>query len=1067
MIGGFYVLAEMLTRDRGAAGIAALAGFLNVDFLVRMVGGHNTALMPIALAPWILIGTFRVVNSGDRAWVGLTVLATAAASAYDVRWVLPVFAIAAILALTMASSSGGYNPKLRFLAISACAIGLVLPNLPWLFASMAGNGFSPAPPASYESPIWVQRLSFATLWDALAVWNPSFGTSFNEGPVVLSHLPTWGGFFSLAVFLAVVTSRRRLAFVFFALYVVGALLYTGSHPPLGGMYVWAFQHIPFFSLYREPLKFGAATSLCASIVLAYGIAALRPGSFARTAGVVTVCALIVALATPVIHKSGLLVTRSPDPAYDLLQRAISRDQHFSRVLWLPQRSRWVSGSALHPVANGPWLGIYDWNIFRWQRGFDDDVIDYVRTPLFIQLLRWGAFRYVVLDCTTEVDATVRTDSFSCSKIAIELARRDALRRIMVAGPLTLYRITGPVAPALWSSPQALLANGPPLSLNAGALTDAFEKLFPVILSADAKQTARPSRQILFDDAVRSNSAADSIERIAGADSIDSGPNTGDAVIDRRPLEATGLHLRGTAKGPSTIAFDGTLAETLPKPIDRLNEIPRATILDRGAVDSVRHPSTWTRGLELSGFAIPIYEKPALRIVASRVASDVLFATVFELRDRSASHTYLLMGPPFRGGDPPVGELDIRDWLFRTIVENPRYDAALGRNDGFDRLQLVRIRLVQLSAPVHATQKFSLAVRAWNSIRGYPVRSVRLADALHYTCACTMSRAGSSERFVFTRFGRRRAGWMQGIVAIHARPTSYTAIISKTTRDTIAGTTVVAGQPFLVRRSQISSINPAPDAALIDLHFALPASGVLLLRGIVTPNVTLQLFVHTYLGHKNTWIAADIPYARAGRERAFFVRFDILATVRRAGYDRIGDAMILLKYVDPKKTQPAIVGLTDATAVSNRLGISRKANLSVSRGVVNTMLATGQVPLAVRFSSGANVQPSWHGQQSVPSARMRFSSQTGDRWLIFSHGFNPAWTLTDASGGPINATHFRVFGTLNAWYVPGGLRGSYQIIYTADSSARAGGAVALAGVCAAIALMLVPRSAGKRPAESEK
>ncbi len=801
------------------------------------------------------------------------------------------------------------------------------------------------------------------------------------------------------------------------------------------------------------------------MVLAYGVAALRAGSLARPVAVVAVCAIIGALAAPVMHKPGLLITRSADPAYGVAQQMISKDPQFSRVLWLPQRSRWVTGSALHPVANAPWLGVYDWNSFRWQRGFDDDVINYAYTPLFSQLLRWGAFRYVVLDCSTEVDATIRTDSFSCSKLAIEL-RRPELRPIMVAGPLTVYRMTGSLAPALWSTRRAVLANGPPLSLNAGALLHVFDKIFPDILSGDTKRTAPLTRQVLFDGG-RSNAPAAPVERIVGADAVDFGPNAGDAVINGRALEAMELRLRGRADGSSTVSFDGTLAETIPQFVGHLKEIAPASILARGTDRTVMRPSYWTVGTEVSGFAIPIYEKPALRIVTSRIMSEGLFATLFELRDRPAGRRYVLVGPTFQGRAPPLAEIDIRDWLFRTVVENPRYDAVLGRNDGFDRLELVRVRLVRVGMSTNPEQKISLAVRALNSTAGYPVRSVRLADAARYSCACARRTMGASQRLVLRAPGERRTGWMRGIVAIHARPASYTGIISTITRDLISGTTIVAGQPFSVRRSQVSAINPAPDAALIDLHLSSPAAGVLLLRGAVTPTVTLQLFLHGYMAGRNAWVAADIPYASVGRQRPFTVRMDLLAAVRRAGYDRIGDVMVLLKYRDPRERRPAVIDLTDAAVVSDRPGPSPKASLRVVKNQVNTTLAAGQVPLAVRFSDGTRVSDSQHILQVVPSAITRFSSHTGDRWLVFSEAFNPAWILVDQKGAPINATHLRAFGTLNAWYVPEGLHGSYQIIYTADALARAGAAIALAAVCAALALVLWPFAAGKRPGQSEK
>ena len=114
---------------------------------------------------------------------------------------------------------------------------------PLVIASVGAQGsLSPAPPASYGNPIWVERLSYATLWDSFAIWNPTFGSDFDRGPLVISHLQVWwSALFVAAIVTSVTLSRRALAVVFFFLYLLGVFLYKGSQPPAGGFYIWAFS----------------------------------------------------------------------------------------------------------------------------------------------------------------------------------------------------------------------------------------------------------------------------------------------------------------------------------------------------------------------------------------------------------------------------------------------------------------------------------------------------------------------------------------------------------------------------------------------------------------------------------------------------------------------------------------------------------------------------------------------------------------------------------------------------------------------------------------------------------
>src|SRR5438034_10791948 len=109
-------------------------------------------------------------------------------------------------------------------------------------------------------------------------------------------------------------------------------------------------------------------------------------------------------------------------------------------------------------------------------------------------------------------------------------------------------------------------------------------------------------------------------------------------------------------------------------------------------------------------------------------------------------TYILVGPLFGQSAVPRAEIDVRDWLFRTVIQNKTYDGLLGLNDGFDALTLVRVWVVQIDLGGHSRQRFSLAVRARTPSKGYAVRSVRAFPSSGFACACSKARIAGGTSF---------------------------------------------------------------------------------------------------------------------------------------------------------------------------------------------------------------------------------------------------------------------------------------------------------------------------------
>jgi len=371
----------------------------------------------------------------------------------------------------------------------------------------------------------------------------------------------------------------------------------------------------------------------------------------------------------------------------------------------------------------------------------------------------------------------------------------------------------------------------------------------------------------------------------------------------------------------------------------------------------------------------------------------------------------------------------------------------------DRLTL-RVRLLQLTPGVTG-QHFLLSIRATDPGDGYAVRSGRRFPVSNFSCACVKRNIFGHFDVTFGRPGQKTAHWRQGAVAIHASSGDLTAIISSETPSKISGLTIV-GAPFSIARRDVRSVAPAPDFAVIDTHIHTAAAGVLVVRGIASSGEGARIVLQVVTGRSPGWIMP--PVSTSAQRSSFTQRVDLFAAVQRAGYDKISDVLIFINHLNPRDRFPLQFTVSDVAVVSNATGPSISSPLEFHNRVVATRLGTGIVPLALRFSHGQGIRNSVHRDTIGLSVNTGFSDHSGNRWLVFSQRFDTGWNLLAENGEGIPAVHIPAFGMLNAWYIPGGLHGTYKLSYLPDRAARFGAFLALAGalLCGVLVLSLFRR-----------
>ena len=105
--------------------------------------------------------------------------------------------------------------------------------------------------------------------------------------------------------LAVDAETRYVSFLFLILGAGGFFLALGDQGPTGWLFLWAYNHVPFFALMREPEKFLMLLALAYSVFFGWGVEYIsKLKLFTSTFGNFTVAA-VVAVALPLGYSANI------------------------------------------------------------------------------------------------------------------------------------------------------------------------------------------------------------------------------------------------------------------------------------------------------------------------------------------------------------------------------------------------------------------------------------------------------------------------------------------------------------------------------------------------------------------------------------------------------------------------------------------------------------------------------------------------------------------------------------------------------------------------------------------
>ncbi len=216
----------------------------------------------------------------------------------------------------------------------------------------------------------VKFLSFASFSQSFSLLHPNwpeniFGkTYFMKAEFILLPIIAYSSllFFRLIVRKDAEQNAERRRILFFALLgIVGAFLAKGANPPFGGIYLWLFENIPGFVMFRDPTKFYLLVALSYSILIPFSIYSvcgwvnsklqLKSQSYLPIILLTFFIVYWVILIHPAIfgQLGGTFKKYEVPKEYIELKDFLYKQPEFFRTLWVPRRQRFSFVSDIHPA----------------------------------------------------------------------------------------------------------------------------------------------------------------------------------------------------------------------------------------------------------------------------------------------------------------------------------------------------------------------------------------------------------------------------------------------------------------------------------------------------------------------------------------------------------------------------------------------------------------------------------------------------------------------------------------------------------------------------------------------
>lgn len=190
--------------------------------------------------------------------------------------------------------------------------------------------------------------SFADFSHALSLLHPNwpeniFGKTYFLQPEFLI-IPLFA--FTSLVFINRKFGNRTI--IFFALLgLLGAFLAKGANLPIGQLYIWMFEHIPGFIMFRDPTKFYILISASYAVLIPFAFGALSLRVSGKFLFIIFLVFWLFSIRPAVLGQLGGTFSLHAVPQEYLEVAHLVDKPDFFRTLWVPRLQRFAFLSNSH------------------------------------------------------------------------------------------------------------------------------------------------------------------------------------------------------------------------------------------------------------------------------------------------------------------------------------------------------------------------------------------------------------------------------------------------------------------------------------------------------------------------------------------------------------------------------------------------------------------------------------------------------------------------------------------------------------------------------------------------
>ena len=388
------------------------------------------------------------------------------------------------------------------------AIIVFLLNAFWIIPTvLSGKNPVVAMGSAYSSSAAVKFFSFAKFEDTISLLHPNWPENI-FGKV--GFLKPEFLFLPILVFLSLLflkkeTIYKRKFVIFFAsLGLLGAFLAKGANDPLGGIYLWLFNHFPGFIMFRDPTKWYILVALSYSMLIPYSVEKLYEFLKSKTSlnklipqGLIIVVILyLLFLIRPGIlgQLNGTFKPVSVPSDYVKLEAYLSNQNNFFRTLWLPSTQRFAYYSNNHPAVPAQ---IY------FNKQDINSVIEALESQDTKKQLQESSVKYLIVPYDSQGEIFLKDRVYN-EKLYLQTVKNVSsiqwLKRINGFGKIAVFEVPNP-KDHFWTTSKSLSINFNYVSPIEYILKLKNAKAGDVVIfseSFDKKWIARSPNNNLFD-----------------------------------------------------------------------------------------------------------------------------------------------------------------------------------------------------------------------------------------------------------------------------------------------------------------------------------------------------------------------------------------------------------------------------------------------------------------------------------------------------------------------------------------------------------------------------------------